>query len=195
VFVGELDSQDGVLALPGLLRSVVDQPETSEATMLIVGDGTSRPELTRRLVDVGLRDRVRFTGRVAHAQVPTLLAAADICIDPAPCSPLNDRSTMIKVIEYVAAGRPVVAYDLRETRHTAGDAALYAGCGDEVAFARHVAALAADPGLRGSLIANGKARVSGLLWERSEAQLLAAYARLCAPSAGRETGGGRGVEG
>jgi len=70
LFLGELDSQDGVSALPSLLRRVVDQPETPGATMLIVGDGPSRPALDRRLRDVGLVDRVRFTGRVGHEMVP-----------------------------------------------------------------------------------------------------------------------------
>lgn len=181
VFLGELDSQDGVGALPSLLRRVVDQPETPEATMLIVGDGPLLPELERGMREVGLADRVRFTGRVDHALVPGLLAGGDICIDPAPCSPLNDRSTMIKVVEYLVAGRPVVAYDLRETRRTAGAAALYAGCGDEAQFARHIAAAAADPAVRKSLIVAGQAHVSGLLWECSEAELLGAYSRLGTP--------------
>ena len=86
-----------------------------------------------------------------HERVPELLAAADICIDPAPCTELNHRSTMIKVAEYLAAGRPVVAFGLAETRHTAGDAALYADCGDLDHFASLVNRLAEDEDLRARL--------------------------------------------
>jgi glycosyltransferase involved in cell wall biosynthesis len=178
VFVGELDSQDGVLALPSLLRQVVDRPETPSAHLLVIGEGPCRPALERRLSEAGLRDRVEFTGRVEHARVPGLLARADVCVDPAPSSPLNDRSTMIKVTEYLAAGRPVVAFDLLETRRTAGDGGLYASAGDERAFAGHVASLSADPKLRRWVAEAGRLRASELVWEHSEQRLLAAYSRL-----------------
>ena len=96
-----------------------------------------------------MADRIEFTGHVEHRLVPALIAAADICIDPAPCSELNHRSTMIKVTEYLAAGRPVVAFGLTETRRTAEDAALYAPCGDLDAFAELIVRLAREPALRG----------------------------------------------
>jgi len=91
---------------------------------------------------------------------------------------------MIKIVEYLVAGRPVIAYELRETRRTAGAAALYAGCDDEAQFARHVAAVAADVGVRESLAEAAQDRVRGLLWERSEAELLGAYSRLSASGSG-----------
>jgi glycosyltransferase involved in cell wall biosynthesis len=178
VFVGELDSQDGVLALPTLWRQVVEQRETPEARLLIVGDGACRSLLERQMRAVGAHGRVEFTGRVPHQRVPELIAQADICIDPAPPSPLNHHSTMIKVTEYLASGRPVVAYDLLETRRTAGGAALYAAGGDEQAFTRHIATLASDFRLRRSLADEGQRRARSLVWERSEERLLGAYSRL-----------------
>lgn len=178
VFVGELASQDGVLALPALLRTVLDQSATPAARMLLVGDGPQRTELEARFRDAGLGDRVYFTGHVEHRCVPELLAQGDVCIDPAPCSPLNHGSTMIKVAEYLAAGRPVVAYELRETKRTAGEAALYASCGDELAFAREVGRLASDPELRDRLALAARRRAGGLMWEHSERHLLDVYARL-----------------
>ena len=95
-------------------------PGSSRATLTVIGDGPSRPDLERRAVELGVADRLVLTGRVEHARVPALIAEADIAVDPAPGTPLNHGSTMIKVAEYLAAGRPVVAYDLRETRRTAG---------------------------------------------------------------------------
>jgi len=174
VFVGELASQDGVLALPELLA----RPGLEGATMTVVGDGGDRPKLSSKFSQLGMADRVDFTGQVEHRRVPELIAEADICIDPAPCSDLNHRSTMIKVAEYLAAGRPVVAFDLTETRRTAADAALYAPCGDLDAFARLIVRLAANGNLRQDLAERAVARAGELVWERSEAELLGAYERL-----------------
>lgn len=174
VFVGELASQDGVLALPDLLA----RPGLERATLTLVGDGDVRPELSATFSQRGMAERVEFTGQVEHRRVPELIAAADICIDPAPCSDLNHRSTMIKVTEYLAAGRPVVAFDLTETRRTAGDAALYAACGDLDAFAGLITRLAESGDLRADLAERAVARAGQLVWERSEAELLGAYERL-----------------
>jgi glycosyltransferase involved in cell wall biosynthesis len=178
VFVGELAPQDGVSALPALLQALRERPDTPQATLVVVGDGSLRQELEEEFAARGLQDYVTMTGRVPHQEVPKLLAEADICIDVAPCSELNHRSTMIKIAEYLAAGRPVVTYDLLETRHTAGDAAVYAACGDGRQFAEAVAELARDPRRRQSLARGGRARVPDLAWERSEERLLAAYAAL-----------------
>jgi glycosyltransferase involved in cell wall biosynthesis len=178
VFVGELDSQDGVLSLASLLQSVREQPETEGARMLVVGDGARRRELEARVRTAGLQGVTHLTGRVDHARIPELLAAADVCVDPAPCSPLNHRSTMIKVAEYLAAGRPVVAYGLVETKRTAGEAALYARCGDERDFARHVGRLARDDELRRTLGLEGRRRARELVWEHSERRLIEVYGRL-----------------
>ena len=174
VFVGELDSQDGVLALPELLA----EPGLEGATLTIVGEGVVREELATRFRRAGMSERVSFTGHVPHRRVPELIAQADVCIDPAPCTELNSNSTMIKVVEYVAAGRPVVAFDLAETRRTAGDAALYAPCGDLEAFARLIVRLAEGEDLRQRLAERAIERADELVWERSEVELLGAYERL-----------------
>jgi glycosyltransferase involved in cell wall biosynthesis len=175
VFAGELGPQDGVLDLPGLL----DRPALAGASLTVVGDGASRPALEAAIAArPALAGRVRFRGRVDHAEVPALLARADVAIDPAPGTALNHRSTMIKIAEYLAAGLPVVAYDLTETRVTAGDGALLAPPGDRAAFAGHVAALAGDEALRRAVAGRGLARAAELVWERSEAALLSAYERL-----------------
>jgi glycosyltransferase involved in cell wall biosynthesis len=115
---------------------------------------------------------------VPHEQVPALISEADIGVDPAPCSELNHASTMIKVVEYMGAGRPLVAYDLRETRRSAGDAALYAPCGDSRRFAELTVRLAADGALRTTLGRLAGERASALAWERSEDTLRELYRQL-----------------
>ena len=174
VFVGELDSQDGVMVLPALLA----KPGLGRATLTVVGDGAVRDELWAAFGQAGMADRVHLIGQVQHDRVPELLSAADICIDPAPCTELNHRSTMMKVAEYLAAGRPVVAFGLAETRNTAEDAALYAECCDLDHFASLVTRLAADGELRADLGERAAKRARELVWERSEVELLGAYERL-----------------
>ena len=67
-----------------------------------------------------------FTGRIPDDEVAAILSTADVGISPDPKNPLNDVSTMNKTMEYMAFALPVVAFDLRETRISAGDAAVYA---------------------------------------------------------------------
>ncbi len=111
-------------------------------------------------------------------RVPELLAAADICVDPAPATDVNQRSTMIKMAEYLALGKPVVAYDLLEARRTAGTAACFVAPGDVDAFAAQIARLARDPEARLSLARRARSRAGELTWDHSERALLAAYDAL-----------------
>jgi glycosyltransferase involved in cell wall biosynthesis len=174
IYVGTLDVQDGVLELPEILSA----PALGAARLTIVGDGTAREELQARCRRAGVEGRVTFTGHVPHERVAELIGAADIGIDPAPGKELNHGSTMIKVAEYMGAGRPVVAYDLRETRRTAGEAALYAPCGEPQAFVELIAELAHDGERRLRLGRLARTRALELTWERSEEALRAVYARL-----------------
>jgi glycosyltransferase involved in cell wall biosynthesis len=108
------------------------------------------------------------------------LAVADVCVQPDPHSPLNDKSTMNKLMEYMALGKPTVAFDLLETRVTAKDAAVYVRPNDEAEFARQVCRLLDDPEERQRMGNIGRHRVqTTLAWEYSVPELLRAYALLC----------------
>jgi len=176
IYVGALDTQDGVLELGDLLTA----PGLEHATLTIVGDGPVRAHLRERCRELEVDARVMFTGQVAHAHVPRLIADADIGVDPAPGTELNHGSTMIKVVEYMGAGRPLVAYALRETRRSAGDAALYAPCGEPAAFAALVVQLARDGERRMRMADAARSRARELAWERSAQVLHDAYERLAA---------------
>jgi glycosyltransferase involved in cell wall biosynthesis len=178
VFVGALNEQDGVVALADVLARVRAHEQCANATLLVVGDGRCRAALESRVRELGLENACRFTGRVPHERVAMLLAEADIGTDPAPCTPFNERSTMIKVVEYLAAGRAVVAFDLLETRRTAAGAAVLTQCGDLDAFARAVVSLAVDPRLRAAHETQARERAEALVWEHSERTLLDVYERL-----------------
>jgi glycosyltransferase involved in cell wall biosynthesis len=174
VYVGALDTQDGVLELSDLLAA----PGLTNARLTVIGDGPVREELLARCRRQGVEERVTFTGQVPHADIPGLIAQADIGVDPAPGTELNHGSTMIKVVEYMGAGRPLVAYGLRETRRSAGEAALYAPCGELETFATHVAQLAGDGELRVRMAQLARQRALGLTWEHQARVLCEVYDRL-----------------
>jgi glycosyltransferase involved in cell wall biosynthesis len=179
VYVGTLDVQDGVLDLPALMAA----PPLADAQLTIVGEGAAREELLARCEQAGVQDRVSFTGHVPHERVAALIADADIGIDPAPPTELNQGSTMIKVAEYMGSGRPVVAYDLRETRRTAGDAALYASEGEHQAFVELICELARDGDRRLQLGRLAREQALELTWEQSEKALRSVYAHLSSGTA------------
>jgi glycosyltransferase involved in cell wall biosynthesis len=178
LFLGSMESQDGVDGLPELIELLGRDFDLPGATLTCVGEGSRRAPLEAAFAAAGLGERVHFTGRVPHAEVPSLLAAADICLDPAPCTPLNERSTMIKIAEYMAAQRPVVAFPLLETRRTGGDAVAFGERDDLGSFAAQVAQLAGAPERRAELARLGAERARTLSWEQSEKVLLGAYADL-----------------
>jgi glycosyltransferase involved in cell wall biosynthesis len=130
------------------------------------------------MASAGVRERVEITGWLELGQVPERIRDADVCVDPAPANGVNERSTMIKIAEYMSLGKPVVAYDLLETRRTLGDAGVLVPPGDPARLASAIAELARDPDRRLELGRRARERAVGLTWERSEGSLIAAYERL-----------------
>lgn len=182
-YLGAMSSQDGVDGLAAILTRLRGGSDPVDIRLIVIGDGDARPLLAADLAARGLTDCVTFTGRVAPDQVPSLLADVDICVDPAPATDVNKRSTMTKVAEYMALAKPVVAYDLLETRRTAEDAALLVPPGDVDGFASAIRLLARDPELRSRLAAAAHRRASSLTWQHSERALLQVYEVLCCADA------------
>ncbi len=115
-----------------------------------------------------------------------VLSTADLGLCPDPLNPLNDVSTMNKTMEYMAFELPVVAFDLKETRVSAGDAALYAQPNDVSSFARAISMLLDDRERREEMGRFGRRRVEEVLaWEHQAPSLVGAYERLCAESSRR----------
>ena len=118
-----------------------------------------------------------FTGRIPDDELLRYLSTADVCLSPDPLNPLNDVSTMNKIMEYMAMARPIVSFDLREARVSAGEAAVYAPANDESRVRQaDRRCLLDDPDERARMGEIGQARVSGpLSWDHSRIALLAAY--------------------
>ncbi|HXJ80467.1 MAG TPA: glycosyltransferase family 4 protein [Candidatus Methylomirabilis sp.] len=179
VYVGSLNPQDGVDYLLRALRHLVYDIGRDDVHCVIVGDGDSLESLRRLTHELKLEGFVELTGYVPDAELEETLAAADICVDPDPSSPLNDVSTWIKIMEYMAYAKPIVAFDLKETRYSAQDAAVFVRCNDEMAFAHAVARLMDDRALCERMGRFGRERVEReLQWSVVGKNLLAAYASL-----------------
>lgn len=172
-YLGSLGSQDGVRALPELVARLCRAG--LEPTLALVGDGPELSAIRRLAREHDVLDRIDFAGYVAHTEVPRLLEAADICVDVAPCTPLNHRSTMIKIGEYLAAGRPIVSFALQETRHTAGDCVRYAAGEDLDSICEAIVSLCQDEQARAALSRRGLARARAMTWESSAERLRAGY--------------------
>ena len=175
-YLGVMGPQDGVdYALRALARLRDDLGRT-DWHAAFVGAGDTFDAMRALAGELGLADQVDFTGRIPDEDLLRYLSTADVCLSPDPLNPLNDVSTMNKVMEYMAMSRPIVSFDLREARVSAGEAALYAPPNDELEFAKLVARLLDDPEERQRMGELGRARVSGpLSWEHSRTALLAAY--------------------
>jgi glycosyltransferase involved in cell wall biosynthesis len=185
-YLGVMGPQDGVdYALRALAR-LRDELGRTDWHAVFVGAGDTFDAMVALCQQLGLADRVEFTGRISDADLVRYLSTADVCLAPDPLNPLNDVSTMNKIMEYMAMGRPVVSFDLREARVSAGDAAVYAPANDESAFAKLVANLLDDPSERERMGDLGRQRIAGpLSWEQSAKALLAAYAAATGAGAGR----------
>jgi glycosyltransferase involved in cell wall biosynthesis len=179
-YLGVMAPQDGVDHLLRAAHVLVKERGRDDVGFTFVGAGDSFDELVRLSRSMGLDGVCRFTGRVPDAEVERVLATADVCVSPDPKNPLNDVSTMNKVLEYMACGKPVVCFDLREHRHSAGDGALYAEPNRDEDLAAKIALLLDDPALRQRLGAYNRRRfLDQLAWEHNAGELLRAYEGLC----------------
>ncbi len=178
-FVGVMGQQDGVDYFLRSLDFLIREVGQTDVFAVVMGTGDAVPELKKLTATLGLEDFVWFTGRVSDEDMLRYLSTADICVDPDPYDPFNDRSTMIKMLEYMAMAKPIVAFDLTEHRASAEDAALYSRHNDEQDFARNIAILIANPELREKMGACGRLRMEEqLAWPHQEKNLLQVYANL-----------------
>jgi glycosyltransferase involved in cell wall biosynthesis len=154
---------------------------------IVVGDGDALHEIKTLTRELGLESKIWFTGWVSDPELyARYLFTADICVVPDPYNDYNDRSTFVKVMEYMAAGKPIVAYDLRETRRTADGAAQYARPNDIRDFAAKILTLMDNPALRRSMGEIGLRRVQQeLAWRHSVPNLLHAYETIIEPRSRR----------
>jgi glycosyltransferase involved in cell wall biosynthesis len=175
-YVGFMGIQDGLPLLLESIERIVMHENRQDTHFVLIGGGTVLPDLRALVAQKNLAPFVTFTGMVPHEEVATYLSSADVGVAPDPKTPMNDNSTMIKIFEYMAFGLPVVLFDLKEGRRTAGSAALYATPNDPIDFAHQITRLLDSRELRQQLGECGRRRIEERLnWDVEKAGLLQAY--------------------
>lgn len=178
-YVGVMAVQDGVEYTLYALDALVHKRGRQDVGLVLMGDGDTGPALRSLAHQLGLDDYVKFTGWTENRDVMRYLVASDIGLTPDPGNGLNEYCTMIKTMEYMAMGKPVVAFDLVETRWTAQDAALYATPNVIEEFASHIETLLDNEELRQKMGALARERIEKELhWGISAQNLLRAYKSL-----------------
>ncbi len=175
-YIGVIGPQDGLDYLLRALERLVNELGRKDFFCVIIGKGSALADLKAQAGQLGLDEYVRFTGFIPFADVLRYLSAADVCVDPDPANGFNEYCTMIKIMEYMTLGKPVVAFDLPEHRVTAGEAAVYARPNDELDFAQKIVELMDDPERRARMGQAGRARIENeLAWSHQAQHLLDAY--------------------
>jgi glycosyltransferase involved in cell wall biosynthesis len=175
-YVGFMGTQDGLGLLLDSIEHIVKRENRLDTHFVLVGGGTVLVELRETITQKNLEDFVTLTGQVSHDEVAGYLADADLGVAPDPKNAMNDNSTMIKIFEYMAFSLPIVQFDLKEGRRTAGNAALYAVPNDPIDFAKQITRLLNSKELRRQLGDCGRKRVEETLnWEVEKKSLIRAY--------------------
>jgi glycosyltransferase involved in cell wall biosynthesis len=182
-YIGSLNPQDGVDYLLRSLHHVVFNLKREDFHCVIMGSGDSLEDLRGLAKQLKLNGHVNLTGFVSEEDLRANLAAADICVDPDPSSPLNDVSTWIKIMEYMAYAKPIVSFDLKETRYSAQEAAEFVQPNDEARFGEAIVRLMDDASLRKQRGDFGRKRVEEhLQWAVVGQNLIRAYEAVCRKS-------------
>jgi glycosyltransferase involved in cell wall biosynthesis len=178
-YVGDMNPQDGI---DHLLRAACHIHHTlgrTDVRFVLIGDGSASDVLRQQVETLHLGGCVQFTGRMRNRDAMQRLSACTLCVQPDLKNAFNDACVMVKSLEYMALGKPLVAFDLEETRRICGDAAIYATRNDHENLAAAILKLADDAALRRRLGEIGRRQIEqSLAWSYSERQLLRAYARL-----------------
>jgi glycosyltransferase involved in cell wall biosynthesis len=178
-YMGAMATQDGVDYLLRAIWHLIHDLRRTDFFCVLIGPEDASVGLEALTIELGLQKYVWRTGYIPHADLLRYLSTADICVDPDPSNPFNDRCTMTKMMVYMALGKPIVAFDLPEHRFTAREAALYVKPNDELEFARALVELIDDAERRTAMGSFGRQRVeSALTWSHSVPALLEVYRKV-----------------
>ena len=185
-YVGVIGKQEGLDLLVGAVAHLVRHLRRTDTHFAIIGDGPELAAVRALAVKKGVADFFTFYGRVPDDLFLSVLNTADICVNADRCCAMNDKSTMNKVLEYMALGKPIVQFDLTEGRRSAGGASLYARPDNVADFAMKIDTLLGDPDLRREMGVIGRERIiRQFSWAHSAPVLLRAYAKALEPISAR----------
>jgi glycosyltransferase involved in cell wall biosynthesis len=177
-YVGVMGDQEGLdLLLEAAREMIIDKGR--DVQFVLVGGGPALADLQAMAQDLGLSEHVTFTGRAPDDVLFDVLSNADVCVNPDRVNPMNDKSTMNKILEYMAFEKPIVQFDVTEGRYSAGDASLYAASNDTSDMAAKLLSLIDDPEKSAQMGQYGRNRVEAeLSWDHQVDTLIAAYTRV-----------------
>ena len=182
-YVGVMGKQEGIKYLLQAAKYIVFKLGRTDIQFGLVGGGTELGELKKYARELNLEKYITFTGRVPDKELLEMLNTADVCVNPDIANEMNDKSTMNKIMEYMALGKPIVQFDLTEGKFTAKDASLYAKKNDASDLAKKIMHLLDNAELRKKMGALGMERVKDELeWKYEEPKLLNAYDALFSQS-------------
>jgi len=180
-YLGVMAEFDGIDHLIKVAHELVITRGRRDIQFCLIGSGPMLGFLKRLAEDLTVHDYIDFTGRIPDAEVIERLSSCDVCVDPDPLNPLNNKSTMNKILEYMALERAIVQYDLVEGRRSAAEASLYAEPNNVEDFATKIEMLLSNPGMRSQMGRVGLERMVGSLeWKHQIPKLLKAYAATLA---------------
>ena len=180
-YVGVMGKQEGIDYLLHAAAHLVHELGRTDVHFGLVGGGTSLDEMKALAHKLGVADYVTFAGRVSDGALLAMLNTADVCVNPDVANEMNDISTMNKVMEYMALGKPIVQFDLNEGRFSAQGASVYARRNDALDLAAKISELLDDPARRADMGAFGRRRIENELeWRHEAPKLIAAYEALWA---------------
>jgi glycosyltransferase involved in cell wall biosynthesis len=175
-YVGVMGRQEGIEYLIEAARIIVHDMKRTDVHFALVGGGPSLLDLKKLAEEKKVADFMTFTGRAPDQVLLEVLNTADICVNPDEVNPMNDKSTMNKIMEYMALGKPIIQFDVTEGRFSAGPASLYAKPNDAKDMADTIVYLLDRPELREEMGKQGRLRVENeLAWPYEAPKLLAAY--------------------
>ena len=175
-YVGVMGKQEGIEYLLQAAQYIIKQLGRTDVHFGLVGGGTSLDELKNYAAEIDIQEYVTFTGRVPDQELLEMLNTADVCVNPDVANVMNDKSTMNKIMEYMALGKAIVQFDLTEGRFSAQEASLYAKRNDAEDMANKIIQLLDAPELRQKMGEFGRSRVENELeWKYEAPKLLAAY--------------------
>jgi glycosyltransferase involved in cell wall biosynthesis len=175
-YLGVMGEFDGVDHLVRAAEHIVNVRKRTDIHFCLIGNGPMLENLKKLTADLGLSAVIEFTGRIADGDMIGRLSTCDVCVDCDPQNPLNDKSTMNKILEYMALGKPVVQYDLVEGKRSAGGASLYARPNDTADLGDKIIDLLDDPETGARMGRIGRERMENELeWRHQAPRLLEAY--------------------
>ncbi|MDZ8110123.1 MAG: glycosyltransferase family 4 protein [Nostoc sp. DedQUE12a] len=178
-YMGVMGEPEGIDYLLRMVNYIVKKKNRQDIHFMLIGSGPAAEKLKALSKQLEVTDFVEFTGFKQGEELLERLSSCDVCVEPSPTSAYNENCTMNKILEYMAMGKAIVQFDLREGRRSAQEASLYAKPNDEVEFAEKILELLDSPERREKIGAEGRRRMEEILeWQYQVPKLLEAYDKI-----------------